>query len=183
MRIEPIFNSTVTYSHRGPGGAFDSQSVLKAWEHFPASVLRPERNRRQHLSAVLARNEVSRDYAYNRALFLRVSHGFYLLSPSLELRYRQAEGEVWRPLGVVLNLPLIKEFTIEYYKRGLDRYFGAAGLAQSPGKPSPGAQVAARLAKAIELEAAPVEEERQEGRTLWDELNAPDVPKIGRAHV
>ncbi|MGH8294461.1 MAG: ankyrin repeat domain-containing protein [Steroidobacteraceae bacterium] len=174
-----LLKERFAYSHRGPGGAFDSQCVLKAWEHLPASVLRPERNRRQHVSAVLARNEVSRDYAYNRALFLRVSHGFYLLSPSLELRYRQAEGEVWRPLGVVLNLPLIKEFTIEYYQRGLDRYFGAAGLSESPGEPSPGAEVAARLAKASELEAATVEEERQEERTLWDELNVPNVPKWG----
>lgn len=58
-----LLKDRFAYAHRGPGGAFDSESVLKAWEHFPASVLRPERNRRQHVSGVLARNEVNRDYA------------------------------------------------------------------------------------------------------------------------
>lgn len=38
---------------------------------------------------------------------------------------------------------------------------------------------AGRAGRASELEAAPVEEERSEERTLWDGLNAPNVPKWG----
>ncbi len=129
-----LLKDRFAYAHRGPGGAFDSQTVLSAWEHFPTSVLRAQRNRRQHVSGVLARNEVNRDYAYNRALFLRASHGFYLLNPLLEVRGRQPEGETWRPTASVLNLPLIKEFTIEYYKPAVDGYLEAAGLPSQLGK-------------------------------------------------
>jgi len=130
-----LLKDRFAFPHRGPGGAFDSESVLKAWEHFPAGVLRPERNRRQHLSGVLARNEVNRDYAYNRALFLRVSHGFYQLSPTLEVRRRQPEGEIWVLVGLALNLPLVKEFTVEYYKPALQRYLGATGQASRRAEP------------------------------------------------
>ena len=130
-----LLKDRFAFPHRGPGGAFDSESVLKAWEHFPASVLRPERNRRQHLSGVLARNEVNRDYAYNRALFLRVSHGFYQLSPTLEVRRRQPEGESWVVVGLALNLRLVKEFTVEYYKPALERYPGGTGQASRSAEP------------------------------------------------
>ena len=58
---------------RRPYAAFESQAILEAWQHLPANVVRPERNKRHHLSGVLSRNEVERDYAYNRALFQRVT--------------------------------------------------------------------------------------------------------------
>lgn len=174
-----LFKDRFAYAHRGPGGAFDSQSVLSAWEHFPASVLRPERNRRQHVSAVLARNEVSRDYAYNRALFVRASHGFYRLSPTLELRCRQPDGEVWRPLASVLNLPLVKEFTVEYYQPAVDRYLEAARLPAHPAEFShEGAEVSRGRAQGSIAEA---ERARQvwEGEAHWNEIDAPGEPKWG----
>ncbi|HJS92139.1 MAG TPA: UvrD-helicase domain-containing protein [Steroidobacteraceae bacterium] len=175
-----LLKDRFAYARRGSGGAFESESVLLAWEHFPVSIVRRERNRRGHISAVLARNEVSRDYAYNRALFVRVSHGFYLLNPALELRYREGEGEVWRPMGSALNLPLVKEFTIEYYQGAIDRYLKAAGLAPSPAKSSRERRKGPRRrAAAREPEPAPVEEKPGEESTLWDELNAPGVPKWG----
>ena len=43
--------------------------------------------------------------------------------------------------------------------------------------------LALAVAKASELEAAPVEEERSEERTLWDELNAPNIPKWGTSEA
>jgi hypothetical protein len=72
--------------------------------------VRPERNKRQHLSGVLARNEIDRDYAYNRSLFLRVSTGRYQFNPKLAVRRRQGEEENWIPIYTALNLPLISEF-------------------------------------------------------------------------
>jgi hypothetical protein len=175
-----LLKDRFAYPRRGPGGAFESESILIAWEHLPASVLKPERNRRQHISAVLARNEVSREYAYNRALFVRVSHGFYLLNPSLELRYREAQGEIWRPMGSALNLTLVKEFTNEYYKPAIDRYLTGAGLAPSPAEFARGrAKGAGRLSGGSVPEPSPVEDESGKESTLWDELNAPGVPKWG----
>jgi len=83
--------------------------VLEAWGDLPASVLAPERNRRQHLSSVLSRNEVDRDYAYNRRLFKRVGTGWYQFNPALAIRRRTRDGEVWQPVYAALNLPLVHE--------------------------------------------------------------------------
>lgn len=52
-------------------------------------MLRTERNKRQHLSSVLARNEVARDYAYNRQA--RVDQGWYQFNPQLLVRRRVAK--------------------------------------------------------------------------------------------
>ncbi len=92
--------------------AFDTQAILEAWAHFPPRVLRPERNKRNHITNVLSRNEVVRDYAYNRHLFLRIKTGFYRLNPALSIRQKTAEGEeVWVPLYQAFNVSLIRELT------------------------------------------------------------------------
>lgn len=91
--------------------AFDTAAILEAWKHLPPQVLRPDRNRRQHLSAVLSRNEVDRDYPWNRALFKRLRQGWYQLNPALAVRVRAGAEESWRPIFAVLNLPLVNELT------------------------------------------------------------------------
>jgi hypothetical protein len=80
-------------------------------------VLRPDRRRRAYLSPVLARNEVGRDYAYNRRLFLRLSQGRYVLNPRLELRVGEAFVAVYDAMGVRQMAEL-----------GLDRYVDALEL-------------------------------------------------------
>lgn len=102
-----LFRSRFTHRQRRPYAAFETQAILEAWQHLPANVVRPERNKRQHLSSVLSRNEVERDYAYNRALFARVTQGWYQLNPKLSVRRRQGDEEFWLPIYAALNLPLI----------------------------------------------------------------------------
>ena len=75
-------------------------------EAFPESVLPERRRRRPYLSGVLARNEILRDYAYNRRLFARTSRGFYVLNPALSLR----QGEGWTPIYDLLNPPQIDRY-------------------------------------------------------------------------
>jgi len=106
-----LFKSRFTHSQRRSYGAFETRAILEAWRHLPANVVRPERNKRQHLSSVLSRNEVERDYAYNRALFLRVSQGWYQFNPKLLVRRRQGDEELWTPIYAALHLPLINEFS------------------------------------------------------------------------
>jgi hypothetical protein len=106
-----LFKSRFSHRQRRTNGAFEAQAILDAWQHLPANIVRPERNRRQHLSGVLARNEIDRDYAYNRALFRRVSQGWYQLNPKLAVRRRQGDEETWTPVCAALNLPLINEFS------------------------------------------------------------------------
>jgi hypothetical protein len=127
-----LFKGRFTQRNHKLRAAFDTAAILEAWGHLPASVVRPERNRREHLSGVLARNEVARDYAYNRALFKRVGHGWYQLNPALEMRCRQGEQESWRPVFSVLNLPLIKEFSLPFFWAPIDEYLAMAKLPECP---------------------------------------------------
>ncbi|NUA30526.1 ankyrin repeat domain-containing protein [Cupriavidus basilensis] len=123
-----LFKSRFTHIHRKPNGAFETQALLEAWQHLPAHVVRPERNKRQHLSGVLARNEVDRDYAYNRMLFKRFEQGWYQFSPALSVRRRHEGQETWVPIYEALNLPWINESSWEAVWRHIDLYLGLARL-------------------------------------------------------
>lgn len=106
--------------------------LVKAWSHLPPSVLRPERNKRQHLSAVLSRNEVDRDYAYSRRLFKRVQQGWYVLNPCLSMRQVKGETEAWAPLPQALNLALAREFAQPAFWGDMDAFYAAVGLPEPP---------------------------------------------------
>ena len=127
-----LFKHAFSYAVRGHYGVFDAGLILKAWESLPASLLKPERRRRQYLSGLLARNEVSRDYAYNRALFLRLRQGWYQFNPALELRVRTEGTDAWRNLYAVLNLPLIRELAAEKAWESIDATCQRATLAKAP---------------------------------------------------
>ena len=122
-----LFKSRFTHLQRRPYGAFETRDVLSVWEHLPANVIRPERRRREHINQVLARNEVARDYTYNRALFVRLTHGWYQFNPKLAVR-AGAEESAWVPLYGALNLPLIKAFAQEALWGRIDEYLAQAGL-------------------------------------------------------
>ncbi len=127
-----LFKSRFTHRQRHPHAAFETKAILEAWQHLPANVVRPERNKRQHLSGVLARNEVERDYAYNRALVMRVAQGWYQFNPMLSVRRRHGEEESWTPIYAALNLPLINEFAVDDEWDGVGdkiaEYLSLAGL-------------------------------------------------------
>ncbi|NTU53666.1 MAG: AAA family ATPase [Chlorobiaceae bacterium] len=107
-----LFRSRFTHDHDSLHPAFDTKTILAAWQHMPTNALRPERNQRQSLSGVLARNEVSRDYAYNRALFVRIAQGWYQFNPALSVRNLNGDDkQEWIPVFRALNLPLIKELS------------------------------------------------------------------------
>jgi len=125
-----LFKSRFTHVLRQPHAAFETSAILAAWAHLPANVVRPERNKRQHLSSVLSRNEVNRDYAYNRSLFKRVAQGWYQFNPALAVRHG-GDGE-WTPLFQALNLPFSAEFAevTEFFSvwPALNDYLRQAGL-------------------------------------------------------
>lgn len=116
-----LFRSRFTERPRRYYGLFDITVILEAWRHLPAAVLPAARNKRAALSGVLARNEVSRDYAYNRALFRRVLRGWYQLNPQLAVRRKRAGIETWVPVYEALNLKFIRQFAAsEYLERFID---------------------------------------------------------------
>jgi hypothetical protein len=179
-----LFKSRFTHRQRRPYGAFDTAAILAAWEHVPANVLRPERNRRQYLSGVLARNEVERDYAYNRALFKRVQQGWYLFNPALLVRSRVPESTAWVPIYQALNLPFINEFARDYLWDRIAEYLAMANLPECT-IPIAAERALARLeaARREQAERAARQERayerlmRAQGRTLLPEQ--PDEPKWG----
>ena len=64
-------------------GAFGTQDILDAIEHFPDSVLAPHRQQRAYLSSIFAKNEMYRADKQNRKLFYRLRQGHYVFNPSL----------------------------------------------------------------------------------------------------
>jgi hypothetical protein len=120
-----LFKSRFTMARRR--GAFDTAAILEAWQHLPPQVLRQERNRRQHLSSLLSRNEVDRDYAWNRRLFLRVAQGWYQLDPALAIRRREGERESWVPVLDALNLRLVAEGSEVWQHERIDSLLALTG--------------------------------------------------------
>jgi hypothetical protein len=123
-----LFQSRFTQRQRRPYGAFETQAILEAWQHLPANVVKPERNKRTHISGVLSRNEVDRDYAYNRALFTRIAQGWYQFNPKLLVRRKQPEGDAWVPVYQALNLAFIGEFAWDFMWERVDTYLERANL-------------------------------------------------------
>ncbi len=93
-----------------------SVHLLEAAERLPFAVLRPDRRRRDYLSGVLSRNEVGRDYPYNRRLFLRVFHGRYVLNPRLAL----CSGERWTSVYDTMGVPRMASLGLARYVEALE---------------------------------------------------------------
>ena len=88
----------------------------EALAHLPAPVVPGHWRKRAYWSGVLARNEVARDYAYNRRLVTRVRYGRYLPNPAIKLRLADA----WVPAYEHLNLPLLRRLTPSVFDRVAD---------------------------------------------------------------
>ena len=130
-----LFKSRFTHPIGSPETAFETQAILEVWQHLPSNVVYPERNKRQHLSSLLSRNEVDRDYAYNRALFKRLRQGWYQFNPKMSVRCGKGDVEVWQPIFAALNLPLINEFARSHlfdYLADWDRISEFCELANMP---------------------------------------------------
>lgn len=183
-----LFKSRFTHLQRRPYGAFDTASILAAWEHLPASVVRPERNRRQHLSGVLARNEIGRDYAYNRALFKRMRQGWYQLNPALLVRSATGEPGTWVSIYQALNLPFIMQFAHDDLWRTIANYLA---MAQLPAGATPvAAERAVARMEALRREQAERAAMRQREYERWlaadragPILAQPKEPKWGTAEA
>ncbi len=137
-----LFASRFTYFSGREWGGFEASAILEAWQNVPRSVLRPERNKRSHLSGVLARNEIHRDYAYNRFLFVRLTQGWYQFNPRLSVRGSGISGDGWRPVVDALNLRLVAETANPNHWSTINQIFADVG--QAPMDVPLGGEAAAR---------------------------------------
>ena len=113
-------------------GGIDGAMLQDAFERLPVEVVAAERRKRAYISGVLARNEVARDYAYNRRLFKRLWTGVYQFSPALSVRRRGVEGDAWVPVFAALNLALVKETCDHHYVDHIDQLLVAGQQAPAP---------------------------------------------------
>ncbi|TLU87766.1 MAG: hypothetical protein FDX21_02805 [Chlorobium sp.] len=176
-----LFKSRFVQQPRSGYAAFDTRSVLEAWVNMPANVVIPERNRRQYLSGVLARNEVSRDYTYNRALFERITQGWYQFNPKLLVRSSEPDNKQgWISVFQALNLPLIHEFAHDNLLLQLEQCFKKAGL-KVPDPSVSGEQALARREelKKMREQAKEFYRQQQEG----DEQCRKDVLEAERKKI
>ncbi len=178
-----LFKQTFSASGLDQPAGVNTEAVLDAWATLPASVLKPQRNKRSHLSNVLSRNEVEREYAYNRRLFKRIAHGWYQINPRLAIRRRDGRGQSWQPVLEALNLPLVHELAHPDQwgiSRGLWRSAGGSDLPVPVAAAAWDArELAAREAERAAIEAAmarrrAAEEERQ--RHENERRSAPSQP-------
>lgn len=108
--------------------AYDTSVVMHAYAHLPLHVLSEQQGKRAFISALLSRNEIARDYAYNRRLFLRLRQGYYQFNPELAVRRRGPEGETWISIYQALNLPLLREIAQPILDRTIDFLLKRGGL-------------------------------------------------------
>lgn len=113
-------------------GGIDSAMLQGAFERLPVEVVAAERTKRAYISGVLARNEVDRDYAYNRRLFKRLRTGVYQFNPALSVRRHGAQGDAWVPVFAALNLALVKETCDHHYVGHVDQLLVAGQLTAAP---------------------------------------------------
>jgi len=102
--LMPMLTGQPFGSHRI---AINAPLILEIWEQLPTVLVGADRRRRQYISGVLSRNEVDRDYAYNRALFKRVTQGWYQFAPDLAIRVNEGSEPRWVALADRFNLPLL----------------------------------------------------------------------------
>lgn len=97
-------------SHTG----FAAATLLAGWQSAPDSVVPAKRKRRTYLTSVLARNEASSDYAWNRQLFRRLRHGWYWFAEGLGVRVREGGEERWVDHRERLGLRLLLESATDH---------------------------------------------------------------------
>lgn len=158
-----LFKSRFTHPVGSPDSAFETRAIQDAWQYLPANVVTPERNKRAHLSALLSRNEVDRDYTYNRALFKRTRQGWYQLNPHLSVRC--GNDEAWQPAYQALNLSLINEFARNYVFDYLADWNNVEKYCTMAAMPKPTIPIAAER-EMVRREVAKIERIRRDAEEL-----------------
>ncbi len=83
--------------------AFKAPMLAELLGAFPDAVLSERRKRREYVSSILSKNEVTGTGPYNRRLFLRAAHGYYVLNPALEIEVKGS----WTGVAELMGLPVL----------------------------------------------------------------------------
>lgn len=86
--------------------AFNVDDFINPLMHFPDIIMPERRKKRAYISSILSKHEINRQDIYNRRLFLRVKHGYYILNPDLMIKVE----DKWLNIYTLLNLESIKNY-------------------------------------------------------------------------
>lgn len=104
----PVYSSKLNQPHLTPRDFWERRdgffvnALQTNLEHFPASVLKEQRRKRQYFNHVMARAEVESSYMPARKLWKRVKMGYYVLNPEMQVKLMLAPNSEGEWLGVAL---------------------------------------------------------------------------------
>jgi len=103
------FHSLIPETWVLKGALFNAPILTNLFQRFPDSVLPPHRKKRPYISAILSKNERSRDGRYNRKIFKRVNRGQYIINPAVSIRVQETWVNIYDllPLERLAFLPAI----------------------------------------------------------------------------
>jgi hypothetical protein len=99
--------------------AFKAPALANLLGLFPRGVVPTNRKRRAYVSSILSKNEVMGNSPYNRRLFFRAAHGYYVLNPALDIEVRGT----WVNVADLMGLPVLLDTLgsqVEYLRRWMD---------------------------------------------------------------
>jgi hypothetical protein len=84
---------------------FDSNKLLKIVSLYSNEVIGEHRKKREYISSILAKNEVSKSHPYNRGLFIRLQRGQYTFNPEILFEIKEDE---WISIQSLMGLTVFK---------------------------------------------------------------------------
>jgi hypothetical protein len=88
--------------------AFETGDFVSALQFFPDRIIPEYRKKRAYISGILAKNEVFGDSKYNRRIFLRITRGFYIPNPHMEI---EVEEDKWINVFDLINISSLEKET------------------------------------------------------------------------
>jgi hypothetical protein len=100
--FQEIFRGKIRYNIP----AFETGDFVSALQHFPDRIIPEHRKQRAYISGILSKNEVFRDDKYNRRIFLRITRGFYIPNPHMEI---EVEEDKWINVFDLINISSLEK--------------------------------------------------------------------------
>ena len=95
-----LLSEIISYKALNDFPGFETADFLQAIERYPDTIMPRYRKQRPYLSSILSKNEIERDDRYNKHLFIRVRHGYYLPNPRMEIRVGSEWVNVYDAAGI-----------------------------------------------------------------------------------
>ena len=93
-------------NYLGKISTVNTEDILSVVSELPDFIIPAYQKKRQYISSILSKNEISGGSQYNQRLFIRIRQGHYLPSPYLQLQYENQ----WMPWDHLLCLKYFGDY-------------------------------------------------------------------------